>query len=244
MRKIIFLNEDFDPPYYPKIYLNENYIFNTDNIEINLNRWKKNGDNLLYITGHGGSGKTTLMKEMAQKHKCEIIEFDTISSALIKGYKNLNKDKCHPLCIEYLNKHPLPTNVSWEDIDIFNDECNKFHNWLIKRVKENDCKNSLFILEGQQIFLCLDPELLKDKPIIVMGTSALVSWYRMNKRTSKRKNINGLKKLLLFLSTLHPTYIKKYINDEKKLKELKNLHESVEKEDGFNIDKIYRDEII
>jgi len=88
--------------------------------------------------------------------------------------------------------------------------------------------------------LCINKIGSIQQPIIIMGTSALVSWYRMNKRTAKKNAINGLKKLFLFISNLNPEYIKKYIKDEKKLQDLKkNLNTDNNLSENSNINKKY-----
>ena len=192
----------------------ENYFISSDNIELNLNLWKPIKDhNILFLTGLGGSGKTTYTKELKNKYNCEILEFDCITSAFIYGIEKLNINKIHPILLEYINANKEIRITSNES---FNKESKKFVYWLLNRLKS---EKKLFILEGMQIFLSCDPNMFKNKPLIILGCSMFKSFIRRLKRSNKR-NKTLSKKLKAFLNDIKNLNV--FINNEKQLQEFIN----------------------
>lgn len=193
----------------------ENLIFSEDNLEVNIDDFNKH-NNILYITGLGGSGKSTIISKYAEKYNAEALEFDAVTSALIRGLNHLNRNKIHPIILEYLEEeNPEPLN-GFSD-NRFNDECVKFLNWFEEKVK-ND--GNLYVLEGMQIFLCFEPERFKDKPMVIMGTSVAKSMYRSVARTYRRSEGDIVKTFNFFLKTLKRTPI--FIKNDRQLDELRD----------------------
>jgi hypothetical protein len=79
-------------------------------------------------------------------------------------------------------------------------------------------KDTLYILEGLQIFELLDPNTLKSKPLIIKGTSMTKSIYQRWKRNGGDK-IDWIAELKDNLPQLFGWYVK----SEKKLKKFKGV---------------------
>jgi hypothetical protein len=210
----------------------ENLLFSHDNIEFNIEKFGKEY-NTLYITGLGGSGKSTIIKEYAAKYKAEALEFDAVTSALIKGLENLNRDKIHPIILEYLETQN-PNRLNGFGDPKFVSESVKFLDWFEAKVSGDD---KLYILEGMQLFICFEPERFTGRPMVVMGTSVVKSMYRSNLRVYKRSEGDIIKTFKFFLKTLRRTNI--FIKNDKQINNLINtLNESLELiEEKMNIDR-------
>ena len=198
----------------------ENLLFSHDNIEFNIEKFGKEY-NTLYITGLGGSGKSTIIKEYAAKYKAEALEFDAVTSALIKGLENLNRDKIHPIILEYLETQN-PDRLNGFGDPKFVSESVKFLDWFEAKVSGDD---KLYILEGMQLFICFEPERFTGRPMVVMGTSVVKSMYRSNLRVYKRSEGDIIKTFKFFLKTLRRTNT--FIKNDKQINNLVNtLNES------------------
>ena len=200
----------------------ENLFLSEDNLEVNIDDFNKH-NNILYITGLGGSGKSTIISQYARKYNAEALEFDAVTSALIRGLNHLNRNKIHPIILEYLEtENPEPLN-GFSD-NRFNDECVKFLDWFEEKVA-ND--GNLYVLEGMQIFLCFEPERFKDKPMVIMGTSVAKSMYRSVARTYRRSEGDIAKTFKFFLKTLKRAPI--FVKNDRQLDELRDTVS-----EGFN----------
>jgi len=203
------IKESFEP-------VEENLLFSKDNIEFNIEKFGKEY-NTLYITGLGGSGKSTIIKEYATKYKAEALEFDAVTSALIKGLENLNRDKIHPIILEYLETQN-PDRLNGFGDPKFISESVKFLDWFEAKVANDD---KLYILEGMQIFICFEPERFTGRPMVIMGTSVAKSMYRSNLRVRSEGDI--IKTFKFFLKTLQRTNI--FIKNDKQINNLINTLE-------------------
>ena len=211
----------------------ENYLISKDDIYLNFDLWKKNTPhNILWVTGISGSGKSTISKDLAKKYNAEYIELDMFTNLLVKGNDtwlagiDSGKYTPHDLIRKYyeLNSN-LPVIGSWDVDDIMSNEHDKLLVWLVDKIKNT---NKLYIIDGAQLFMntsetCV--KLIKDEPLIIKGTSALVSHIRRVKRDlSNKSDIKG------YLHTLKkdiPLLFKYYFSNEKLLQDfIKNVNES------------------
>ena len=202
----------------------ESVLISKNDIFSNFDKWKKGSSNILYITGLSGSGKTTLAEEYEKKYNAFMFEFDGIEKCYDSSGKGIiNKireidsqyDKYY---IGFHNKNASPNNISniiWNAI-----------NEAIKIMKAD--KNVLYIAEGIQIFDFFDGPEFQNEPLIVKGTSAIISGFRGIKRDKNniryliqqfRSRINTDKKLMSFKkSAVSESYIdpimESYMNGE------------------------------
>lgn len=209
---ILKLN-DYEP-------VEEGYVFSKDNLEFNIQKFGKE-NNILFITGLSGSGKSTIIKKYAEKYNAENLEFDAITSTLKAKYRNkldkINRSKINPIILEYLDNEDPEGFPNFED-PRFNSECVKFLDWLENRVKGD---GNLYILEGMQIFLCFNPERFIGKPMIIMGTSMVKSMYRSTKRYYNKHSDDIKDCFVFFIKTLKRSG--KYAKNVRQLDELADV---------------------
>ena len=212
----------------------EGYVFSKDNLEFNIKKFGKE-NNILFITGLSGSGKSTIIKQYAEKYNAENLEFDAITSTLKAKYRNrldkINRSKINPIILEYLDNEDPEGFPNFEDPK-FNTECVKFLDWLENRVAGD---GKLYILEGMQIFLCFNPERFIGKPMIIMGTSMVKSMYRSTKRYYNKHSDDIKDCFVFFIKTLKRSG--KYAKNVRQLDELADvIGESYEPvEEGYSI---------
>jgi uridine kinase len=142
-------------------YIQEiNYIFSDDNKIYNFDKWINKQNNILFIVGLSGSGKTQLGRKLAEKYNVEYIQLDDIDRQF---RKKLNNDK-----------------IQWDK------ETNqKVHDYL-KQFLISFEKRA--VIEGIHI-LYQDFELFKNKSLIIMSTSVLLSTIRAyNRNVEKYKD--------------------------------------------------------
>lgn len=218
----------------------EGYVFSKDNLEFNIKKFGKE-NNILFITGLSGSGKSTIIKKYAEKYNAENLEFDAITSTLKAKYHNrldkINRSKINPIILEYLDNEDPEGFPNFED-PRFNTECVKFLDWLENRVAGD---GKLYILEGMQIFLCFNPERFIGKPMIIMGTSMVKSMYRSTKRYYNKHNDDIKDCFVFFIKTLKRSG--KYTKNVRQLDELADVigesYEPVEEGYVFSKDNLY-----
>lgn len=207
--------------------MEESVIFSKKNIELNMNLWKMNHANVLYITGLSGGGKTTLSKTYASKD-VEVIEFDALTTSLIRGINTLrHPELIHPLVIEYLNTIKYTTTIKWSDGGVLESHCRAFVEFLEKRAKEEDKR---YVLEGTQIYSYIPASYFRNKPLIILGVSLLRSLQRRTSR-SMGKEDKLMEKLAAFLHELGLIPLL-YKNEKKK----KDFEDDVELMEEFHFD--------
>ena len=155
---------------------NENYLFTKENIELNKEEWHSKKSNFLFITGLSGSGKSTLAREIADENKAEYVEMDMIIESMLNPTYATNMVGCIKEYWESADKHE--TAIGWADPSC-HIEVNNFINWMEKNKRSN---GKLYVIEGCCLFLALPTEYIASQPLIVMGTSSLVSMLRRGKR--------------------------------------------------------------
>ena len=163
---------------------NESVIFNRKDSYYNLNKWKTGKDsNILFICGHSGSGKSTLGRQISSEYNAVYIELDEY----IRG------EYCEP------KWDPTTSNTREENLlkefyshPEFNFDRNKLSNasfcnsvnkamaWLYRYA--NTHPGTLFVWEGVAIHNFMSFDFLKEKPVIIKGTSMLSSKIRAQKR--------------------------------------------------------------
>lgn len=211
------------------IYINENFIITKKDYKQNLENWTIDKNNILFITGLSGSGKSTTSKSFAKKYDAIHIELDLFEHIkFIINSNNLSEGE--KIIVEYFhNNKNLYSKIQNIDDHNFNYEFNKFFNYLLTK-----CKNEkkLFIFEGVQIFLHFDVCLFEDEPLIIKGTSMYKSIIQRFKR-----NGNGRIELFKELQNEFRELIKYYIDSEKKInsfnKKITNKKKSIKESQKF-----------
>jgi uridine kinase len=217
--------------------IQESVVFSKPDYLRNMGKWEENSkENLLFITGLSGSGKSTIAKQYAKEHNawiinmdawdCNYIFFEDDSVEWTDGKKVSDKksDLGDQLIIEYFNDHPdikghyLMTIID-KDYNAYKKEIFPFIRWL-KETCVTRYPDQLFIVEGLQLFEGVTPEYLLDRPVIIMGTSVIQSLCR----EMKRDNFNfladvkeGIRKFQLWM------------RDEKQIKKIRQKLQDADK---------------
>ena len=182
----------------------ENYLFDQEDIYLNIDKFERGEKHILFITGHSGSGKSTLGKSLAKKYNAEYVELDYLTAI---DHKPTIKNTIFE---EYVKEKGLenfiPGDVSEDEYNMF---VYKFIEWLMYERTQRK-----MIVEGIQIFCVGDPNVIKDYPIIIKNVSIFNSIARARKRDYNNwfSFIKGLPKEVYWR-----------INDEKHFKKFKNV---------------------
>lgn len=174
--------------------IEENVIFNKDNVMYDVDKFVIGKSNILLITGLSGSGKSTLAAQMAKDNDAEVIELDVFEHCY--GYEDKNLHQAGEVFVEYLTAH----KELWADLKAknykkmdFHKELTKFVKYAIKWCKHH--KEKKWVIEGVQIYSCLSAKEAKMYPLIIMGTSAQTSILQRFKRNAGGENIDWGKEL-------------------------------------------------
>lgn len=207
--------------------LNESYIFNENNLEVDLDKWKIDVNNILFITGQSGSGKTTLGKQLAKENNALLVSVDFIECEtpdkidewLKDGYdKKYQECECLPYIIRFYESFPhIKDNYNelFENELKFNEVLIIFIRWIIEEVKNLD---RLVIIEGTQMAFNIPYKEYENYPLIITGTSMLMSTFQRIKRSNNNYGYKvAIKNLLLFFRKY-----KMWIDDERTLNKLKD----------------------
>jgi uridine kinase len=206
----------------------ESYVFlNTDDIYYKFDEWKrKKGKNILLVTGLSGSGKSTLTDELAEKHNAVHMYLDQFDQLQYQheetGFllKFIRKEK---IDVSSINKE---FDKIWE---IPNREYEELLLSYFKFITFEMSKhpNTLYIIEGLQLFVYLDKSLIEDFPMVIKGTSYMTSQYRRLSRDGSSKNLIG--NVIDELKSVGLVPLKVNLNDQKILKSLRSDIENKQK---------------
>lgn len=207
--------------------LNESYIFNENNLEVDLDKWKIDVTNILFITGQSGSGKTTLGKQLAKENNALLVSVDFIECETPDKIDEWLKDEydkkykeceCLPYIIRFYESFPhIKDNYNelFGNELKFNEVLIIFIRWIIKEVKNLD---RLVIIEGTQMAFNIPYKEYENYPLIITGTSMLMSTFQRIKRSNNNYGYKvAIKNLLLFFRKY-----KMWIDDERTLNKLKD----------------------
>ena len=194
------------------IDINEGAIFNEKDILYNKDKFDSGEINLCFITGHSGSGKTTMANSMADDNT-EVYELDDLIAnkthftiEQMKEYGDLyysyftGSGKKFWYTIEDIKEGKAKSVGDNYEVLLLDD----FIEYAKSYAKSH--KNKKYILEGIWLYMYTDPSRLQDYAVYIKGTSKLVSDLRASKRDS-----NHLHRFLnVFKSSDAEKQIKKY----------------------------------
>ena len=161
----------------PEIYT-EGFIINEKDLYVNFNKFDSGESNILLITGLSGSGKSTLAKNLAQKYKCEHFELDCLDFYLGNNLSKEDAKKYEPALYDFIEKKHLGQDKNLSNIKLYKEYIKFVISWCKKH------KDKKFIIEGLQIYEIYEDgdTFITSNPIIIKGTSGLVSAIRGAKR--------------------------------------------------------------
>ena len=212
---------------YGNIILNEKYIFNTEDIFYNKDKFDSGEINICFITGQSGSGKTTMAKNMGTENVYNLDDvLDNKSRFSMDELKEYGD-----LIYSFFNGIGKKYYIDREDIPKEFDSCQKYMQQLIytfvaySMLYAKYHQKDKFVVEGVWLY-CIPPDCFgecKNCAVCIKGTSGLVSMIRSFKRNNKGKTlkdkfeniVKGWKDYILFF--LDEKYIKKYVDYFSKL---------------------------
>lgn len=184
----------------------ESFAINEKDLYINFDKFESGKSNILLITGLSGSGKSTLAANLAKKYKCENFELDCLDFYL-GGYLSKEKAKKYePALYDFIEKKNLKQDKNLSSNELYKEYIKYIISWCKKH------KDTKYIIEGLQIYEVYEDgdSFITSNPIIIKGTSALISSIRAAKR-NEGPFLKEFKDL-----------IKWAIKDSKSMKKLKN----------------------
>lgn len=192
----------------------------------NLDKWgSTRSNNVLYIVGYSGSGKSTTGLRLANKGDT-VIHLDGYSEMHAEEVQNkkfnsyLDKHVPKWKQMAYATKDGSGTTMKrhskeyWDTVDLFRNAIEGYS-------KEQFSKGNRVIVEGVQIaddWLSADKKYYADKPMIILNTGAIKSM----KRAFSRDDRGGIVKGLMGLDSAKE-YIQWYRNSNKRLSELTDI---------------------
>ena len=167
--------------------LEEGYIGSKKDIEYNVDKWKNGDINILFVTGHSGSGKSVHARGLAKEYNANIFEIDHFEMASKVFYKENRKLTKGEEIFKKIFESKYKGPKSFDDLsdkDFYKEQAD-FIKLLIKYA--NSHKSEKFIIEGIQIANriydhTLSINDLKPYAVLVKGTSILKSDMRALKR--------------------------------------------------------------
>lgn len=189
------------------------FIFSKKSLEYNVDKYNLN-NNILYVTGLSGSGKTFLSKELSRKYNAILMELDNLGG--FYGEYKFSDSIIHQLTKQFLDENSKLDSIIKKSkfIELKIKNFQEYSKWINKYTTflENyaHSKEQYFIFEGTQIFKCLKPKYFSNKPLIIVRTSALISLIRRIKRQKNLDKIKGKNKF-------YRKHLLKLLNDSKRL---------------------------
>ena len=208
--------------------IEERYLINDKDIYYNKDKFDSGEINLCFITGHSGSGKSTMGRNM-QSDNIEHYELDDLQC--IKDHFTMqNLKEYGDLIYSYFNGQGKRFYVTYQDLKDNNTPGSEYEDILFKDFVHyamkyaKSHKNKKYVIEGVWLYCDDDngtpwftPEEFKDYAFYIKGTSAIISKHRAALRDaredSKGNKINTIK---IYLNMIRKNW-KWYLVDEKAL---------------------------
>lgn len=225
--------------------MNESNIINQKDIYYNKDKFDSGEINLCFITGHSGSGKSTMARSM-QNSKVEHYELDDLNQNYKFTDENLKEygDLIYSFFKGPGKKYRYHSYESMQNctnpLDDSGDEFDKcvnrdFVKYAMKYA--NSHKNTKFVIEGIWLYFFFKPEELKDYAVYIKGTSRILSAFRAAKRDSKDANTKPKRFIYSIKGTISTLYNKYSIEGEKLINKYRDYYGKLEKVDESYIEE-------
>lgn len=225
--------------------MNESNIINQKDIYYNKDKFDSGEINLCFITGHSGSGKSTMARSM-QNSKVEHYELDDLNQNYKFTDENLKEygDLIYSFFKGPGKKYRYHSYDDMQNctnpLDDSGDEFDKCVNRdFVKYVMKyaNSHKNTKFVIEGIWLYFFFKPEELKDYAVYIKGTSRILSAFRAAKRDSKDADSKTKRFLYSIKGTISTLYNKYSIEGEKLINKYRDYYGKLEKVDESYIEE-------
>ena len=223
--------------YYKDKSLNESILFSEKDIYYNKDKFDSGEINLCFITGHSGSGKSTMARDM-QKNNVEHYELDDLQC--IKDHFTMSQLKEYgDLIYSYFNGPGKKFYMTYQELvdnkipgSEYEDKLFPgFVHYSMQYAKSH--KDRKYVIEGVWLF-CNDdngspwfkPEEFKDYAFYIKGTSMIVSKWRAAKRDAE-DNDNSFDRLRYSSKNFFFNNWKWYFIDEKQINRFRNYFKKI-----------------
>ena len=214
-----------------ELELFESVIFDRKDIYHNRDKFESGEINLCFITGHSGSGKSTMGKSLSSKDSTEYFELDDVVANYNFSDDNLKEygDLIYSFFKSSGKPYRFTSRKEFEDTD-FKDRYKDYDIKITKAFVDHSIKyakthtSNKYVVEGVELFWCIDPKYVEDYAVYIKGTSALKSMHRAAKR-DQDPGVLGYLDLFLDLNRL-----KTYRIYEKDLNKWYSYYSKLEKE--------------
>lgn len=223
--------------------ITENKIINDKDIYYNKDKFDSGEINLCFITGHSGSGKSSMGRDM-ESNRIEHYDLDDVISNWNFSDSNLKEygDLIYSFFKGSGKKYRYTSRKDWDNDSIWDNKDEYKDAYEISIIKDfikytksyaNSHKNIKFVIEGVWIFHFIDPKEIDKYAVYIKGTSQAISSIRAAKRDSDGNN--KFKKSIDFTKQIvSPLRTKNYIRDEQKVVKFRNYFK----------DKIKKQEVV
>ena len=167
----------------------ESVIIDKKDIYHNKDKFDSGEINLCFITGHSGSGKSTMGKSLSNKDNTEYFELDDVVANYNFSDDNLKEygDLIYSFFKSSGKPYRFTSRKEFEDTD-FKDRYKDYDIKITKAFIDHSIKyakshqNKKYVIEGVELFWCIEPKYVEDYAVYIKGTSALKSMHRAAKR--------------------------------------------------------------
>ena len=217
--------------------INESILFNEKDIYYNKNKFDFGEINLCFITGHSGSGKSTMARNM-QKDNIEHYELDDLQC--IKDHFTMAQLKEYgDLIYSYFNGPGKKFYITYKELidnkipgSEYEDKLFPgFVHYAMQYARSH--KNRKYVIEGVWLFdrdesgtPYFNPEEFKDYAFYIKGTSLIISKYRAAKRDAKLENNKQIDILRYTAKGFFKNW-KWYFIDEKQINRFRNYFNKI-----------------
>lgn len=207
--------------YYNSEYLEERMLTDMKDIYYNKDKFDSGEINLCFITGHSGSGKSTMGRGMASKD-IEHYELDDVianktayTMENLKEYGDLIYSFFKGLGKKYYyTENDMKDGVARGISDYSKEIIQDFVKYSISYSKSH--KSTKFVIEGIWLLDYIEPAQLKNYAVYIKGTSFLKSTIRAANRDSKWDESQGKNRALSWIKRLAKS--RSFFENEKGLK--------------------------
>lgn len=203
--------------------MTESVFKDTDNIFHKENEYKNKKCNIVFVTGHSGSGKSTIGKKISDECYSldDVLEQYRFSDKNFKEYGDL--------IYSYFNTTGKKFRLSAEEIQNNTTEktyeqalLDSFIAYSIKYAKKH--KNRKYCIEGIQIYQWYEPEEFEEYPLLILGTSMMKSNHRAAKRDSSDSE-NKISKAIGYTKNItNVRRLDDYIDNEERLNKWREFY--------------------
>lgn len=200
----------------------ENNLFNSKDIYYNKDKFDSGEINLCFITGHGGSGKSTMGKGMNADHYelDDVTQNWNFSDQDLKKYGNLIYQFFNTAGKKFRYRSEEDMEAGNNPLDDTGDNYDKelvtaFVNYAKSYAKSHPYEK--IVIEGIQLFLFIPPESIKDYAVYIKGTSKLVSAFRAANRDTTNDGLKGFDKVKSMVQAMTNKKTNKYRDEDERM---------------------------